>query len=120
MKTIISMATAAVGIGLLGMWGASAGPANGVAIEKAIITLQDTQQVRARRARRYVRPARPWDCSPAMSPGLGSARCGVAEINALRRDRPSTTQIRCGSCDCLGYPTTLAASAAVGPEIVIR
>jgi hypothetical protein len=57
MKTIISMATAAVGIGLLGMWGASAGPANGVAIEKAIITLQDTQQVRVRRPRRYVRPA---------------------------------------------------------------
>jgi len=57
MKTIISLATAAVGIGLFGVCGASAGPADGVAIEKAIITLQDTQQVRIRRARRYVRPA---------------------------------------------------------------
>jgi len=69
MKTIISLATAAVGIGLLGMWGASAGPANGVAIEKAIITLHDTEQVRVRRSRRYVSPAYPYRPDYAYQPG---------------------------------------------------
>jgi hypothetical protein len=57
MKATISLVVAAAGIGLLGMWGASAGPADGVSIEKAIMTLQDAQQVRARRSRRYDRPA---------------------------------------------------------------
>ena len=69
MKTIISVATAAVGIGLLGMWSASAGPVNGVAIEKAIATLQDTQQVRARRSRRYNRRAYSYESGPAYQPG---------------------------------------------------
>jgi hypothetical protein len=69
MKTITLMATATVGIGVLGMWGASAGPANGVAIEKAVITLQDTQQVRVRRPRRYVSPAYPYQPGYAYQPG---------------------------------------------------
>jgi hypothetical protein len=38
MKTTTSLVMAAAGIGLLGMWGASAGPADGVSIEKAIMT----------------------------------------------------------------------------------
>jgi hypothetical protein len=49
------------------MWGASAGPANGVAIEKAVATLQDTQQVRARRSRRYDRPAYSYQSQPSYS-----------------------------------------------------
>ena len=69
MKTIISLVIAAAGIGLLGMWGASAGPADGVSIEKAIVTLQDAQQVRARRSRRYDRPAYSYQSGYSYQPG---------------------------------------------------
>jgi len=88
------------------MWGASAGPANGVAIDT---TLHDTEQVRVRRSRRCVQPrlratrsggttrisrvfvaptiGQPTDCSPTISPGTGSAQPGPGGVRPGRAAR---------------------------------
>jgi hypothetical protein len=48
MRTLVLGMTAAVAVALSGMVGASAAPADGVAISKAAASHQDTQQVRYR------------------------------------------------------------------------